>query len=66
MNTHKGIIKQKQQIRQYEKSLNLEKIKKSRAETRRKIEPGGLVIKACMDAFSKSQVLEALDCNKTY
>ena len=43
-----------------EKSLALEKLKKRRADTRRKIELGGLVIKSGMDGFNKSVILGAL------
>ena len=44
----------------YEKSIALEKLKKRRADTRRKIEFGGLVVKAGMDGFNKSVILGAL------
>jgi hypothetical protein len=54
------IVKQKQYVARCEKSLALEKIKKRRADTRRKIEFGGLVIKAGMDGFNKSVILGAL------
>ncbi len=60
MTTGEQIIKQTQQIARAEKSLVLEKIKKRRAETRRKIELGGLVVKAGMDGFNKSVVVGAL------
>ena len=43
-----------------EKSLALEKLQKRRADTRRKIEFGGLVIKSGMDGFNKSVILGAL------
>ena len=43
-----------------EKSLAFEKLKKRRADTRRKIELGGLVIKSGMDGFNKSVILGAL------
>ena len=61
MDSREQIIKQKQCIARCEKSLALEKIKKRRADTRRKIELGGLVIKAGMDGFSKSVILGVLD-----
>lgn len=61
MTTHEQIIKQKQHIARYEKSLGLEKLKKRRADTRHKIELGGLVIKSGMNAFSKAIILGALD-----
>lgn len=44
-----------------EKMLALEKLKKRRADTRRKIELGGLVIKSGMDGYNKSVILGALD-----
>lgn len=58
---NEGIKKQEQQIARFEKSLALEKLKKRRADTRRKIELGGLVIKSGMDGFSKSIILGALN-----
>ena len=60
MNTREQIVKQKQCIARCENSLALEKIKKRRADTRRKIELGGLVVKAGMDGFNKSVVLGAI------
>lgn len=58
---HEAIKKQKQVIARCEKSLALEKIKKRRADTRRKIELGGLVIKSGMDGYNKAVILGALD-----
>lgn len=60
MTTRKRIEKEKQMIARCEKSLALEKIKKRRADTRRKIEFGGLVIKSAMDGYNKAIVLGAL------
>lgn len=60
MTTHHQIIKQQQQIARCEKSLALEKLKKRRADTRRKIEFGGLVIKSGMGGLNKSVILGAL------
>lgn len=60
MGTHDQITKQKQQIARCEQSLALEKIKKRRADTRRKIELGGLVIKSGLDGYNKSIALGAL------
>lgn len=60
MDTREQIVKQKQSIARCENSLVLEKLKKRRAETRRKIELGGLVVKAGMDGFNKSVILGAL------
>lgn len=54
MTTHHQIIKQQQQVARCEKSLALEKLKKRRADTRRKIEFGGLVIKAGIDGFNRA------------
>jgi hypothetical protein len=61
MTTHEQIVKQQQCIAQCEKSLALEKLKKRRADTRHKIELGGLVIKAGIDGYNKSVILGALD-----
>ncbi|KTC98703.1 conjugal transfer protein TraD [Legionella erythra] len=55
------IQKQQQVIARCEKSLALEKLKKRRADTRRKIELGGLVIKSGMDGFNKTVILGGLD-----
>ncbi len=61
MTTLDEIQKEKQVIARAEKSLALDKLKKRKADTRRKIELGGLVIKAGMDGFNKSVILGALD-----
>lgn len=61
MTTREQIKKQLQVIARGEKSLALEKLKKRRADTRRKIELGGLIIKSGMDGFNKSVILGALD-----
>lgn len=55
------IEKEKQLIARCENVLALEKLKKRKADTRRKIELGGLVIKAGMDGFNKPVILGALD-----
>lgn len=55
------IKRQNQQIARGEKLLQLERLKKRRTDTRRKIELGGLVIKAQMDAFNKAVILGVLD-----
>jgi hypothetical protein len=60
MDKAKYIVKQKQLIARQEKELALEKLKKRRADTRRKIELGGLVIKSTMDTFGKAIILGAL------
>ncbi|HAU1979727.1 TPA: conjugal transfer protein TraD [Legionella pneumophila] len=55
------IEKEKQLIARCEKSLALEKLKKRRADTRYKIELGGLVIKSRMAQYNKATILGALD-----
>lgn len=55
------IQKKKQLIARCEKSLALEKLKKRRADTRRKIEFGGLVIKSGFNNYNKLIILGALD-----
>ncbi|CAM2746680.1 TPA: conjugal transfer protein TraD [Legionella pneumophila] len=60
MITFKQIEKEKQLIARSEKSLALEKLKNRRADTRLKIEFGGLVIKSRMNQFNKSTILGAL------
>jgi hypothetical protein len=60
MATLDDITKQKQLIARCEKSLALEKLKKRKADTRRKIELGGLVIKAGLDGYNKAVILGAL------
>ena len=65
MTTYDQIIKQQQQVARSEKSLALEKLKIRRADTRRKIELGGLVIKSGMDGFNKSTPVRSyLDIEK--
>ncbi|HHF7374013.1 conjugal transfer protein TraD [Legionella bozemanae] len=61
MSIHDQIKRQQQVIVRYEKSIVLERLKKRKADTRRKIELGGLVIKSGMDGFNKSVILGALD-----
>lgn len=61
MITYDQILKQQQLLARSEKILAFEKIKKRRADTRRKIELGGLVIKSGIDGFSKLIILGALD-----
>ena len=60
METQQKIKKKTQTIAHLERKLAIEKIKKKKKQTRRKIELGGLVIKAEMDAFSKDIILGAL------
>ena len=60
MGSNELIRKEQQKIARFENALALEKLKKRRADTRRKIEFGGLVIKSVMDAHNKSIILGAL------
>lgn len=60
MSTHHKIHQTQRAIARLERSLSLEKVKQRKAETRRKIELGGLVVKADMDAVSKDVLLGAL------
>lgn len=57
----KQIEKEKQSLARCEKSLALEKLKKRKADTRRKIELGGLIIKSGMAIYDKSILLGALE-----
>lgn len=57
----KQIEKEKQNLARCEKSLALEKLKKRKADTRRKIELGGLVIKSGMAIYDKSILLGVLE-----
>lgn len=60
MENNQQIHAQKQVVARLEKNLSLERLKQRRADTRRKIELGGLVIKSTLDAHNKSVVLGAL------
>lgn len=60
METQQKINKKTQTIACLERKLAIEKIKDRKKQTRRKIELGGLVIKAEMDAFPKDIILGAL------
>lgn len=60
METQQKINKKTQTIAQLERKLAIEKIKDRKKQTRRKIELGGLVIKAKMDEFPKDIILGAL------
>lgn len=64
MTVQQNIIKQEQILARCEKSLALEKVKKRRADTRRKIELGGLIIKAGMAEWDKFILLGALDYSR--
>ncbi|HAT2009129.1 conjugal transfer protein TraD [Legionella pneumophila serogroup 1] len=61
MTITKQIKKEKQLVACYEKSLVLDKLKMRRADTRRKIELGGIVIKSGFDDYSKSVILGGLN-----
>jgi len=60
METQNKINKKTQTIAKLERQLIIEKIKERKKQTRRKIELGGLVIKAEMDQFPKNIILGAL------
>jgi hypothetical protein len=55
-----AIKKAERTLAKLERNLSLEKIKKRKQDTRRKIEMGGLVIKAEMDLYPKDVILGAL------
>ncbi|HAT7006127.1 TPA: conjugal transfer protein TraD [Legionella pneumophila] len=54
------IEKERQLIARCEKNLAMEKLKKRKADTQRKIELGGLVIKSKFDTYDKLIILGAL------
>ena len=58
--TKEKIVKTEQKLARLERQLALDKLKSRKADTRRKIEFGGLVIKAKMDLHSKDVILGAL------
>ena len=60
MQTNKQIKQKEQMVARLERKLALQKIKQRKAETRRKIELGGLVAKANMDRYPKDVILGAL------
>ena len=60
METQKKIKQTLQKVAKLERQLARDKLKQRKAETRQKIEFGGLVIKAGMQAYSKDVVLGAL------
>lgn len=60
METNKQLKKQEQKLARLERDLARAKLKERKADTRRKIELGGLVIKAKMAGYSKAVVLGAL------
>lgn len=60
MDTNQKLNKQEQKVARLERHLALEKVKARKADTRNKIELGGLVIKAKMNGFPKDIILGAL------
>ncbi len=58
--TSSKIKKQNQSLAKFERQLAFLKIKERKRDTRRKIELGGLVIKAKMNGYPKSVILGAL------
>lgn len=60
MSTLNELAKSQQRMAKLERGRALAKIKKRKLDTRRKIELGGLVIKAGMDVYGKGVVLGAL------
>lgn len=60
MAINQSIKMEQQKISRLENKLACEKLKARRADTRRKIEFGGLVIKSAMDSYNKSTILGAL------
>lgn len=60
METQKQINKKIQVIARLERKLTIDKIKERKKQTRRKIELGGLIIKAEMDKLPKNIILGAL------
>ncbi|HEY2566755.1 MAG TPA: conjugal transfer protein TraD [Candidatus Aquirickettsiella sp.] len=60
METQNKINKKTQIIARLERKLLIDKVKERKKQTQRKIELGGLVIKAEMDKFPKDIILGAL------
>lgn len=60
MDLDQAILKQSQILARAERHLALHKLKERKADTRRKIEFGGLVIKAGMNQHAKAIILGAL------
>lgn len=60
METPEALKKQQRKVARLERRLALTKIKQRKQETRRKIELGGLVVKAKMDKYPKVVILGAL------
>ncbi len=60
MDLDQAILKQSQSLARAERNLALLKLKDRKADTRRKIEWGGLVIKSGLHQYSKAVILGAL------
>lgn len=60
MELHQKIKKKQQYLLKLERNLALKKLKERKADTRKKIEFGGLVIKSNMNKFPKAVILGAL------
>ena len=60
MSTQTKLKQHTEHLEQLEKQLAAQKLKQRKADTRRKIELGGLVIKAKMAGFAKDIILGAL------
>ena len=60
MESNNQIKSQQQKIARLEKEVALERLRQRRADTRRKIEWGGLVVKSAMSGHNKSIILGAL------
>ncbi len=60
MPIHDEIKKLEQKIARLERSSSLQKMKQRKLDTRQKIQFGGLIIKAKMNAYSKDIILGAL------
>ena len=54
------IISQEQKLARLERNLARQKLKQRKADTRNKIQLGGLIIKAGLDKYSKDIILGAL------
>lgn len=66
MSIPQEVKKQEQLLARCKKSLVLENLKKRCADTRRKIEFGGLIIKAGMDEWDKFIILGALEFSSSF
>lgn len=60
MESNNQIKSQQQKIARLEKDIAVERLRQRRADTRRKIEWGGLVVKSAMNGHNKSIILGAL------